>query len=71
MDEEAEGVWGYLIPLDASAGDTLVLRKRTACPAPEPSEDFGSGAKSRESKPTGKKTYQIQEEMYEERKRIY
>ncbi|TKX22718.1 DNA damage response protein kinase-like protein [Elsinoe australis] len=33
-DEEDEGVWGYLIPLDNKSGtnDTLVLKRRSACP---------------------------------------
>ncbi|KAI9887007.1 MAG: hypothetical protein M1823_001151 [Watsoniomyces obsoletus] len=31
-DEEAEGVWGYLVPLDNRFGDTLVLRRRATCP---------------------------------------
>ncbi|WEW60108.1 serine/threonine protein kinase [Emydomyces testavorans] len=30
-DEAAEGVWGYLIPLDNKFGDTLVLKKRDNC----------------------------------------
>ncbi|EEP82938.1 hypothetical protein UREG_07803 [Uncinocarpus reesii 1704] len=30
-DEAAEGVWGYLVPLDNRFGDTLVLRKRDTC----------------------------------------
>ncbi|KAL4866404.1 hypothetical protein BDV12DRAFT_187475 [Aspergillus spectabilis] len=30
-DEAAEGVWGYLIPLDDKVRDALVLRKRDSC----------------------------------------
>ncbi|EER25996.1 kinase domain containing protein [Coccidioides posadasii C735 delta SOWgp] len=30
-EEAAEGVWGYLIPLDNKFGDTLVLKKRDTC----------------------------------------
>nr|XP_026608417.1 hypothetical protein DSM5745_00556 [Aspergillus mulundensis]RDW93234.1 hypothetical protein DSM5745_00556 [Aspergillus mulundensis] len=30
-DEAAEGVWGYLIPLDDKVRDALVLRKRDGC----------------------------------------
>lgn len=30
-DEAAEGVWGYLIPLDDKAGHALVLKKRNSC----------------------------------------
>jgi len=35
-DEEAEGVWGYLVPLQGVPGtqDTLVLKRRAACPLP-------------------------------------
>jgi serine/threonine-protein kinase Chk2 len=30
-DEDAEGVWGYLLPLDEKGNGPLVLRKRDAC----------------------------------------
>jgi serine/threonine-protein kinase Chk2 len=30
-DEAAEGVWGYLIPLNDKVRDSLVLRKRDGC----------------------------------------
>jgi hypothetical protein len=33
-DEKAEGVWGYLVPLDG-VSDALVLRTRAACPVPQ------------------------------------
>jgi serine/threonine-protein kinase Chk2 len=34
-DEEAEGVWGYLVPSDIRAGgEPLVLKQRSACPIP-------------------------------------
>ncbi|ODH47205.1 CAMK/RAD53 protein kinase [Paracoccidioides brasiliensis] len=33
-DETAEGVWGYLIPLDSRFGDPLVLKKRDALASP-------------------------------------
>ncbi|KAF2403660.1 SMAD/FHA protein kinase [Trichodelitschia bisporula] len=33
-DEEADGVWGYLIPLEGP-GDTLVLKHRTSCVIPK------------------------------------
>src|SRR5947207_4350629 len=39
-DEEEEGVWGYLLPLDNKFGKTLVLRKRDACRPPENKRDF-------------------------------
>lgn len=31
QDEAAEGVWGYLIPLDDKVRESLVLRKRDSC----------------------------------------
>lgn len=35
-DEEAEGVWGYLVPSDIRAGgEPLVLKQRSACPVPK------------------------------------
>ncbi|KAI1774054.1 Pkinase-domain-containing protein [Hypoxylon cercidicola] len=35
-DEEKEGVWGYLFPLDTShGGRCVVLKKRSACPMPD------------------------------------
>jgi len=46
-DEEAEGVWGYLMPLDNIFGETLVLKKRSACPAPFPGSGFGAGSDER------------------------
>ncbi|KAI9714054.1 MAG: hypothetical protein M1812_006501 [Candelaria pacifica] len=45
-DEEAEGVWGYLLPLDSKFGATLVLKRRTACPVPS-RDGFGKGSGSR------------------------
>ncbi|KAI9880650.1 MAG: hypothetical protein M1830_001654 [Pleopsidium flavum] len=65
-DEEAEGVWGYLIPLDIKFGDTLVLKKRTACAAPTPSSGFGGGASAQWKE--GNDFVQDEEE-YEENKR--
>lgn len=46
-DEAAEGVWGYLIPLDDKVGKTLVLRKRDSCQGPKngaPKTRSGKGA---------------------------
>lgn len=62
QDEEGEGVWGYLVPMDDKFGDALPLRKRTACPVPGPPVI-----------PTGKMSIQKgalqeQEEEYEEEK---
>ncbi|KAL3463766.1 serine/threonine protein kinase chk2 [Aspergillus heterothallicus] len=50
-DEAAEGVWGYLIPLDDKVRDSLVLRKRDGC------EDGSSSSKksSSNSKKGGQK----------------
>ena len=64
-DEEAECVWGYLVPLDERSGDTLVLRKRTACPLPKYKNVGG--------RPDGRKrvnhdTYEKQELQYEKEK---
>ncbi|MCJ1288921.1 hypothetical protein MMC34_000452 [Xylographa carneopallida] len=67
-DEEAEGVWGYLIPLDRKFGDILVLRKRTACPAPMPNSSFGRGSDQR-AKGNLAHSYIEEEEKYEENKR--
>ncbi|KAL2866788.1 cytochrome P450 [Aspergillus lucknowensis] len=45
-DEAAEGVWGYLIPLDDKVRDALVLRKRDSCEddtsSPKPHSKKGS-----------------------------
>ena len=40
-DEAAEGVWGYLIPLDDQLGQPLVLRRRNRCPSAEPVQKDG------------------------------
>jgi len=39
-DEEEEGVWGYLMPLDYKYGKSLVLRIRGACPIADDSLDI-------------------------------
>lgn len=44
-DEDAEGVWGYLLPLDENGNGPLVLRKRDGC-----DNDDGT-AKSKGKKP--------------------
>ena len=64
-DEEAEGVWGYLVPVDGIT-DSLVLRKRVACPVDLHVND----------KPTGKQTvskkhWEKQEADYEARKDVH
>ena len=68
VDEEAESVWGYLIPLDRSFGDTLVMRTRTACPAPYPENGFGAGSKKRSKGLSDSGTFKKEEEKYEETK---
>ncbi|KAI9800625.1 MAG: hypothetical protein M1833_003283 [Piccolia ochrophora] len=63
-DEEAEGVWGYLVPLDDRFGDTLVLKKRSACPLPS------AANKLVKRTPNSKKDSELehQEEAYEKSK---
>ena len=68
-DEEAEGVWGYLVPLDSVFGGTLVLKKRTACPAPYPDQTFGQGSKQRSGGRCSDRTYNQEEQDYEANKR--
>ena len=70
-DEEAEGVWGYLVPIDHVFGETLVLRARAACPAPYPSTGFGKGDTSRGKGKSGAsaKNYVKEEKDYERNKR--
>ena len=66
-DEEAEGVWGYLVPVDAILGNTLVLKERAACPATYPKGGFGKGTKDRAKGKTGV-NFKRQEVEYEKRK---
>ncbi|KAI4288731.1 MAG: hypothetical protein L6R35_002010 [Caloplaca aegaea] len=66
-DEEAEAVWGYLVPIDSVFGNTLVLRKRTACPAPYPANSFGQGSESR-AKGCSNRNYNEEEKKYEDGK---
>jgi len=62
-DEEAEGVWGYLVPLDHRSGDVLVLRRRAACPVPE-----GKVANASGKDHVPRKALKKQEEGYEKEK---
>jgi serine/threonine-protein kinase Chk2 len=71
VDEEAEGVWGYLLPRDQKHGETLVLRTRYACPAPAPHADFGKGSDARGRGLKNKTNYAKQEEQYEVNKRNF
>ncbi|KAI9674503.1 MAG: hypothetical protein M1817_001841 [Caeruleum heppii] len=68
-NESEEGVWGYLIPLDSNVGDTIVLKKRGACPLPaSKGADFGTGSPRRNKAVGKKKRYQREEEEYENTK---
>jgi serine/threonine-protein kinase CHEK2 len=64
-DEEAEGVWGYLIAQDAEASENMVLRKRSACPLPKSKmgRNVGNGR-------VAKQTYEKAEEEFEEKKTL-
>lgn len=62
-DEEGEGVWGYLVPLDTRSGDVLVLRRRAACPVPSSKIENTSGQEK-----VARKTYKREEEDYESEK---
>lgn len=59
-DEAAEGVWGYLLPLDDKVGEALVLRKRGGCQEhKDGSPDKKSGRTSQrrgKDQKTGKET---------------
>ncbi|CZT42784.1 related to serine/threonine-protein kinase Chk2 [Rhynchosporium secalis] len=66
-DETEEGVWGYLLPLDAKYGKSLVLKKRNACPLPGKLEQFGKDRKSKKGKEKGK-DFKKEEEVYEDTK---
>lgn len=61
-DEEGEGVWGYLIPIDG-VSDALVLRKRAACPIPGTGIGNPYGQKK-----VSKQTYMHKENEYESKK---
>ncbi|KAH5388696.1 hypothetical protein HBI33_045350 [Parastagonospora nodorum] len=63
-DEQGEGVWGYLIPMDDDASKVMVLRRREACPVPTTIVGRTTG---REKVPKGE--YKAQEEEYEKEKR--
>lgn len=62
-DEEEEGVWGYLLPLDG-ASDALVLRKRAACPVSKNALKDSKHPK----KGVSKKHYEKEEQDYENKK---
>lgn len=62
-DEEAEEVWGYLVPMDDHSGDVLVLRRREACPVPANIVGKTSGKET-----VSRGEYKKQEEKYEREK---
>ncbi|KAF2499311.1 lanosterol 14-alpha-demethylase [Lophium mytilinum] len=62
-DEEGEGVWGYLVPLDSKSGGTLVLRRRSACPKPSAKTGRKTGRQR-----VGRETWGQQEKDYETEK---
>lgn len=43
-DEEKEGVWGYLLPLNAEYKQPLIMRKRSACPKPPVLDKLGEAS---------------------------
>lgn len=63
-DEEAEGVWGYLLPLNTNVGKTLVLKKRSACISPDALKD----EREKQKKNGEKKNLEKEEEAFEETK---
>lgn len=52
-DEAAEGVWGYLIPLDDKARTVLVLRKRDSCEGPRSNDSKPKSGRGEQVKKTG------------------
>jgi serine/threonine-protein kinase Chk2 len=62
-DEQGEGVWGYLIPMDDDDAKVMVLRRRQACPVPTSIVGKTNG---RDQVPKGE--YTGQEEEYEHEK---
>lgn len=49
-DEDAEGVWGYLIPLDDKVSGAFVLKRRDSCENRNEAAKDKSGKKSQASK---------------------
>lgn len=68
-DEAAEGVWGYLIPLDDKSGNALVMKKRNSCEsgscAQTTREATSSPSRSSKKQPkTSKKTESTKSSAY-------
>lgn len=59
-----------MIPLDESAGETLVLRKRFACPMTEKSPSRGRFEKGNPAGSENQNNFRRQEEEYEKEKII-
>lgn len=49
-DEEKEGVWGYLLPLNAEYKQPLIMRKRSACPKPPALDKLGEASEQGNAK---------------------
>ena len=69
LDEEREGVWGYLVPIDVTFGETLVLRRRGACPLGDTRDELGRGGKELAKGKTELEGFKKEEENYEASKR--
>ena len=61
-------MWGYLVPLD-KFGQTLVLRKRTACSTQDSMKESGIGEKRKEPMENAGDTYLKEEQQFEENKK--
>lgn len=66
-DEEAEGVWGYLLPIAGPVTEPLVLRKRVACPV---STSLTGSAHQDGRRKVSKKHWAKKEADYESKKAI-
>lgn len=60
-DEEAQQVWGYLVPMDDHSDKVMVLRRREACPV-------SSTLTGQPKRKPAKGEYKAQEETYETEK---
>lgn len=49
-DEEKEGVWGYLLPLNAEYKQPLIMRKRSACPKAPALDKLGEASEQANAK---------------------
>ena len=66
-DEEEEGTWGYLFPMNAQYGHRLVMKKRSFCPAPIRPLEIGRETK-KNKKVRSEHELVENEENYEENK---